>query len=190
MNLETPFRIVIALGILSLGLGFAEEPFKQETQSARSEGRAKATTGSSTDSGQAAQPRANHKRERPSADRLRGDLPSEVGASRRKKPSVRLRAVPQVPRAFEGIAPHNPQIQSIAPNTSTLAQAGSGKLSGAVKNEPKNATQTHQPAASLVQRSASTLPVNAVHVEGVGGHARPLAQSSAAINGTGFKHRP
>jgi hypothetical protein len=188
-TLRMPFTI-IGLGIVFLGLGFADEPSSQEATSARSEGHAKATTTSSPESGRTIQPPSGHERKRPLGNWQTGNLASERGSRPSgTMPGARSHPVPQAPGAFQSIASRNPQIQPIAPNATGLSQVGSAKLSGAVKNEPKSANQTHEPAASLVLRASSTLPVNRVQASGVGGPTSPTAKGGAVINGTGFKHR-
>ena len=190
MRLET-LSTIIGLAILAPGPAFADEPPSRETTSARSDAHAKATGSSSADSGRLVQHPLDQQQAGAAGDVRGGKLASERSRPHGgTKPRAGSHPVPQAPRTSQGIESRTAQTQAIAPNATGLSQLGSRNLYGATKNEPKNINQPHLPAASSVLRSSSPLPVNGFHLSNVGGPTRSAANSSAVINGTGFKHRP
>ena len=181
---------IIGLSMLCLGLSFADEPSIRGATAARSEGHPIATTRSAADSGPTVQRPSGRERGGTADDVRRGNFASERSRSRSEKPSAESHLVPQARRTSQGIESRTAQSQAIAPNATGLSQPGPGKLSGTTRNEPKNANQPRLPTVSSLLRSSSPLPVNGFHLSSVGGPTRPVANSSAVINGTGFKHRP
>lgn len=199
------FFTIFGFGALTLGLSVAGETSNQAGELAPSENRATTIRDSLSDQEHAVQPGAGPERVdgKPMDDHRVESHPSRKGSQTGgAKTTAMARSDPKVSQPFQGNGKHpdeertnNARTKSSSGVAAGLHQAGLNPSARIAKAGPMIDPIANHRGVPVGGLSVSPPPNQVVHFRGpgpaiIGGPANSSTTSTAALNGTGMKHKP